>query len=129
MYVITNRLKKFGISLTPQVDCNVNYVQELALIKLKPQSFTYSYLVPVVTSVFSSSCSPSEHQPVLRLPQIQFHLIQGYEREYLRISTSSKINETAGLTDQSQLMSSLRVSGVGRFNTIGIEKLHLSVAR
>ena len=39
MYVITNRLKKFGISLTPQVDCNVNYVQELALIKLKPQSF------------------------------------------------------------------------------------------
>ena len=59
----------------------------ICLTKLKSHSFTYYW---VLTLVFSSSCSLSEHQPVPRLPQIQSYLIRGYGREYFRISTSSK---------------------------------------
>ena len=57
--------------------------------------YTWKLLYLVLTLVFSSSCSLSEHQPVPRLPQIQFYLIWGCGREYFRISSSRKnINET-----------------------------------
>ena len=46
-----------------------------------------SYLLD--TLVFSNSGSPSEHQPVQRLQNLQSNSIQDCGREYSRISASS----------------------------------------
>ena len=42
-----------------------------------------------------SSGSPSEHQPVQRLQNLQFHSVQDYGRKYSRISTSSASHNSA----------------------------------
>ena len=48
------------------------------------------YGVRIVTLVLSSSGSLSEHQPVQRLQNLQFHSLQDCGREYSRISASSE---------------------------------------
>ena len=49
-------------------------------LALTKQKIEPSYLV--VTSMFSSSCSLLEHQPVQQLPHIESYLIQDCGRKY-----------------------------------------------
>ena len=71
-----------------QISINVSILQfSLIGSGLKVGSET-SFLL-VTSLVFSSSGSLSEHQPVQRHQNLQFHSFQDCGREYSRISTSS----------------------------------------